>query len=295
MSWTPDGRSILFSANLVARTGSASRSTAKSTAISIDGGAPVALTDREGPDNSPGGFARRPAHRLRRLRRPAARLPEHPALRDEPRRFGQARADRPASTARSASPAWAADGRSIYVQVEDARQQQGRARRARRLDPRSRHRADRRRARPALHRRRVQRRRGTARSRVTVGDPLHPSDIGDRVGRRRSARLTHLNAASGGQGARQGRRSSPVTSSFDQRPIDAWMVTPPDFDPAKKYPLILEIHGGPFAAYGPQLLDRRPALRRRRLCRALRQPARLDLLRRGVRQPDRQGLSRPRL
>lgn len=41
----------------------------------------------------------------------------------------------------------------------------------------------------------------------------------------------------------------PVRSSLDQRPIDAWMVTPPDFDPAKKYPLILEIHGGPYASY----------------------------------------------
>jgi dipeptidyl aminopeptidase/acylaminoacyl peptidase len=43
----------------------------------------------------------------------------------------------------------------------------------------------------------------------------------------------------------------PVKSSYDQLPIDAWIVTPPEFDPAKKYPLILEIHGGPFAAYGP--------------------------------------------
>jgi dipeptidyl aminopeptidase/acylaminoacyl peptidase len=43
----------------------------------------------------------------------------------------------------------------------------------------------------------------------------------------------------------------PVRSSYDQLPIDAWIVTPPDFDPAKKYPLILEIHGGPFASYGP--------------------------------------------
>ena len=40
-------------------------------------------------------------------------------------------------------------------------------------------------------------------------------------------------------------------SSKDQRDIQGWVVTPPDFDPAKKYPLILEIHGGPFAAYGP--------------------------------------------
>jgi dipeptidyl aminopeptidase/acylaminoacyl peptidase len=43
----------------------------------------------------------------------------------------------------------------------------------------------------------------------------------------------------------------PVLSSFDRRPIDAWLVTPPNFDRSRKYPLILEIHGGPFAAYGP--------------------------------------------
>lgn len=39
-------------------------------------------------------------------------------------------------------------------------------------------------------------------------------------------------------------------SSFDQRKIQGWIVKPPDCDPAKKYPLILEIHGGPFANYG---------------------------------------------
>jgi dipeptidyl aminopeptidase/acylaminoacyl peptidase len=39
-------------------------------------------------------------------------------------------------------------------------------------------------------------------------------------------------------------------SSKDQRKIEGWLVKPPDFDPAKKYPLILEIHGGPFANYG---------------------------------------------
>jgi dipeptidyl aminopeptidase/acylaminoacyl peptidase len=40
-------------------------------------------------------------------------------------------------------------------------------------------------------------------------------------------------------------------SSKDQRDIQGWVITPPDFDKSKKYPLILEIHGGPFAAYGP--------------------------------------------
>jgi acylaminoacyl-peptidase len=39
-------------------------------------------------------------------------------------------------------------------------------------------------------------------------------------------------------------------SSKDKRKIQGWIVHPPDFDPAKKYPLILEIHGGPFGDYG---------------------------------------------
>lgn len=38
--------------------------------------------------------------------------------------------------------------------------------------------------------------------------------------------------------------------SFDGRRIQGWLVKPPDFDPAKKYPLILYIHGGPHAMYG---------------------------------------------
>lgn len=42
-----------------------------------------------------------------------------------------------------------------------------------------------------------------------------------------------------------------VKSSVDGRELQAWVVTPPDFDANKKYPLILEIHGGPHTAYGP--------------------------------------------
>jgi dipeptidyl aminopeptidase/acylaminoacyl peptidase len=42
-----------------------------------------------------------------------------------------------------------------------------------------------------------------------------------------------------------------LKSSVDNRDLQAWLVTPPNFDPKKKYPLILEIHGGPHTAYGP--------------------------------------------
>ncbi len=39
-------------------------------------------------------------------------------------------------------------------------------------------------------------------------------------------------------------------SSKDGRKVQGWLLKPPDFDPSRKYPLILEIHGGPFANYG---------------------------------------------
>ncbi|HEY6925238.1 MAG TPA: S9 family peptidase, partial [Steroidobacteraceae bacterium] len=84
----------------------------------------------------------------------------------------------------------------------------------------------------------------------TSGDPTHPSDLsvvrGGRV-----TRLTRLNDELL-SGKKLGEaRPLEVSSSFDKRPIDAWVVLPADFAPGKKYPLILEIHGGPFASYGP--------------------------------------------
>ena len=39
-------------------------------------------------------------------------------------------------------------------------------------------------------------------------------------------------------------------SSKDSLPIQGWIIKPPGFDPSRKYPMILEIHGGPFANYG---------------------------------------------
>jgi len=84
----------------------------------------------------------------------------------------------------------------------------------------------------------------------TDAGPDHPADLavwrGGKV-----QRLTDLNADLLAGKALGKVEALPVTSSFDKRPIGAWMVTPPDFDPSKKYPLILEIHGGPFSAYGP--------------------------------------------
>jgi len=38
--------------------------------------------------------------------------------------------------------------------------------------------------------------------------------------------------------------------SFDGRNIQGWIIKPPNFDASKKYPFILDIHGGPHAMYG---------------------------------------------
>jgi dipeptidyl aminopeptidase/acylaminoacyl peptidase len=39
-------------------------------------------------------------------------------------------------------------------------------------------------------------------------------------------------------------------TSFDGKRIQGWILKPPGFDASRKYPLILEIHGGPHSAYG---------------------------------------------
>ncbi len=39
-------------------------------------------------------------------------------------------------------------------------------------------------------------------------------------------------------------------TSVDGAKIQGWYITPPDFDPTKKYPMQLHIHGGPHSMYG---------------------------------------------
>jgi len=84
----------------------------------------------------------------------------------------------------------------------------------------------------------------------TQGAPDQPGDVAvAKDGQVR--RLTHLNDDLFFGKTLGAVTHMQVASSVDKLPIDAWMITPPGFDPAKKYPMILEIHGGPFAAYGP--------------------------------------------
>ncbi len=46
-------------------------------------------------------------------------------------------------------------------------------------------------------------------------------------------------------------REITVGSSFDGQEVQGWLTLPPGYVEGSRVPLILEIHGGPFAAYGP--------------------------------------------
>ena len=83
----------------------------------------------------------------------------------------------------------------------------------------------------------------------TLGTPEHPADLAVTDGKG-TKRLTSLN-----EDLFSFKHIGEVeeiwwNSSFDQRKIQGWIVKPPNFDKNKKYPFILEIHGGPFASYG---------------------------------------------
>jgi dipeptidyl aminopeptidase/acylaminoacyl peptidase len=67
----------------------------------------------------------------------------------------------------------------------------------------------------------------------------------------KTQRLTNLNSELFTEVSIGKLTALPVKSSADGRAIDAWLLLPPNFDASKKYPLILEIHGGPYASYGP--------------------------------------------
>jgi len=246
IAWTPDSRSVLFSANL-SKDWERELTEAEIYRVSIDGGAPVALTTRKGPDAAPAVS-------------PDGRLIAYIGY-DEDGRANKDTKLYVMNTDGSGSrvltgnfdravgnPVWSADGRAIYVLYDEA----GSNRVARiGLDGSVRDVAT------GLTGSGLDRpysggefsvSRGGAVA-VTTGDHLHPSDVGIASGG--SVRhLTHLNEQLQAKVLGQPQKL-PVTSSYDQHPIDAWMITPPDFDPAKKYPLILEIHGGPWAAYGP--------------------------------------------
>ena len=82
--------------------------------------------------------------------------------------------------------------------------------------------------------------------------PDHPADVAvvDRARPGQARRLTRLNDDLLAHKELGEVEEIWWESSADGRPVQGWIVKPPGFDPARRYPLVLEIHGGPFSNYG---------------------------------------------
>ncbi len=247
LSWSSDGGTIVFSSN---RSADWERQPLNSEVYALDvaGGALKALTDRNGPDAEP-------------QVSPDGRLIAYTGFDD--RKFGYHNSilyvmDRNGGNRRALtqnfdrsveSPVWAADGRSIFVSYED----KGEVKVARvgldgsmrtvvegisggSLD------------RPYTGGSYSVARDGSIA--LTSGTPTRPADVAlARGGAKRQ--LTRLNAELLDGKALGAVRKLTVPSSLDQRPIDAWLTLPARYTQGQRYPLILEIHGGPHAGYGP--------------------------------------------
>ena len=90
----------------------------------------------------------------------------------------------------------------------------------------------------------------------TANNPLMPADLAlyDTSKKNNKVMLTQLNNDALGHITLAKTRALSVKSSIDNLAIDLWVAYPPNYEEkvkqGKKFPLILEIHGGPHAAYG---------------------------------------------
>jgi dipeptidyl aminopeptidase/acylaminoacyl peptidase len=247
LSWTPDGKAIILSANR-GKTWDLEPQLSDLWRVSVADGALRQLTHRAGPTQEPqvsprGDRIAFVGYDERHRGYENARL--YVADRDG----GDVRTITAGLDRSVSSPRWAADGKSLFVQYDD----HGVTKVARvGLDGTVRDLA------AGMSGGEPDRPYSGGQFSVsdtgvvayTQGAPDQPGDVAV-VGAGGVRRLTHLD-----NDLFQGKTLGKVTalavrSSADGKAIDAWMITPPGFDPAKKYPLILEIHGGPYAAYGP--------------------------------------------
>ncbi|MFM7404959.1 MAG: S9 family peptidase, partial [Erythrobacter sp.] len=84
----------------------------------------------------------------------------------------------------------------------------------------------------------------------TGGAPTFPAELQLASGGK-SRTLTNLNASLKAVKTMGEVRKITTKSSLDGLAIEGWLTMPPGYVAGTRVPLILEIHGGPFSAYGP--------------------------------------------
>ena len=246
IAWTPDGSEVIIPARRGERPDWNSRES-ELFAVSVKDGALRRLTDRFGPDQSPavspdGNLIAYLGYDDRKQGYQNTQLSV--MNRDgSGKRVVSTRIDNSVG-----SPVWAADGKGIYVQCDDrgntkvllvsldgtfrvVAKDLGSGTSAYSGGSYS-----------------VAKDGSVAFALSTVG---RPSDIGITTPPAPAARtLTAINADLLGDRTLGAVEELWWKSPKDSLPIQGWVIKPPGFDPSRKYPMILEIHGGPFANYG---------------------------------------------
>lgn len=248
LSWSPDAKTLILSAN---RHADWEHRPLNSELFTLDvaSGAMKALTDRDGPDGQPemsasgqqiayvGFDDRKQGYQVARL---------HTVGRDGgvPRVLTE-NLDRSVQ-----NPSWRADGSGVFVLYDD----EGRTKLAL-VDMKGNDRvlADdvggTSLGRPYASGAYTAARNG--RYAYTAGTATRPAELAVGTGGRNRV-ITRLNDDLLGRRDMAEIEELWVESSHDKRRVQAWIARPPGFDAKKKYPLVLEIHGGPFANYGPR-------------------------------------------
>ena len=244
--WTADGRAILFSALREPDWEIAGRDS-EIYRLDLDSGQVTALTTRDGPDLAP-------------TVSPDGRTIAYLGFDDSPKAFEQNRlyvmslgggAPRPVAPGLDRSIdqiEWASDGRALFASYEEA----GSVTVARigldgSVRPLARDAASPVYDRPYAGGGFSVSRNGTVA--ITVSPYDRPTDIAVAAGgaTRRLTRLNELNLGAKNLGTLEYFEAT----APDGGKVPSWILLPAGYVPGKPVPMILEIHGGPYAAYGP--------------------------------------------
>ena len=248
IGWSPDSRSLYFTGNRH-EDAELNPSNSEIYRVGLDGGEIAAITDREGPDNSvdvspDGGMLAWTGYDDRVRSYQITRLY---VMNADGSGYRELLGDLDRDVSR---PRWSADGKGLYFAYDD----EGLTKLAYvelkgKLTEVSSEMGGLALTRPYLG---AQFSVGGGNTyAITRGDAFTPSDIAAGRGLQAPRRLTRLNANLLDYRELGRVEEFRFPSTYDGEGIHTWVVWPPGFDPSKKYPLLLEIHGGPHAAYGP--------------------------------------------
>jgi dipeptidyl aminopeptidase/acylaminoacyl peptidase len=245
--WVPDGRSLVFSAN---RTPDAEYEPFESEIyeVALASGAITQLTHRKGPDGAPAVS-------------PDGKLIAYAGFDDHGNGYENTHLyvmNRDGSNPRMLVPGldrelnggvWSGDGSGLFVQYDD----QGDTKLA--FVPLA---GDIRTLADRLGGLSIDRPSGGAQFTVAAGGRFaftlagvdHPADLAIGKAGEPVVRLTQFNDRIWAKRKAASVEEILFKSSFDQHPIQGWITKPADVDSRRQYPLVLEIHGGPFDNYG---------------------------------------------